>query len=365
MYCMPSTSINLPDDWKKVPADKQFLYWIYFGIDACFCLKRHLISSEALYPNLDSSGSYFTEDKPFHKYLLTVTDQQEMSTCTGLSALDHANTKFSCGYATISVGLELLTSKKVNSESVLLYQYFFFIFTFRYANMGYAFASFLCHHNSDLTKVVSYDITCQWHKNVISPINTLPSLISSDLFTQEIQFAILKLHIHGHQLSYQQSFSLNWLRRAGRTDDEGVKQLWAHMGPVATSTCNMGPGSQHGTMNNHFSHWNWIKLVGLALDKFASQVASLNEFTEDQGEEETRIWAKEINEWNNEQLKPPSEQCAVWNPYELPKSTLAESDVRLLLTQEEACKAELGIFSLQDIGPTAFVSQVPELEDQQ
>lgn len=49
--------------------------------------------------------SYFVGYKPYHNYLLTVTDQVEMSTCTGLAALDYANTKFSKEYATTGVAM--------------------------------------------------------------------------------------------------------------------------------------------------------------------------------------------------------------------------------------------------------------------
>jgi len=34
-----------------------------------------------------------------------VTDQKEMSSCMGLSALNHANSKFLAGYATMGAGI--------------------------------------------------------------------------------------------------------------------------------------------------------------------------------------------------------------------------------------------------------------------
>ena len=35
------------------------------------------------------------------------------------------------------------------------------------------------------------------------------------------------------------------------------------MGPIATSTWEMGPGSRHDTLDDHLGHWNWNKLIGL------------------------------------------------------------------------------------------------------
>jgi hypothetical protein len=100
--------------------DVRFLYILYIAIDTCFHLKRRLVSSEKKDPGLGTRWAYFTEDRPFHEYLLTVMDQKEvsvrlgngrrtdtpqMSTCSGLAALDYANTKFSQGYGSMGVGL--------------------------------------------------------------------------------------------------------------------------------------------------------------------------------------------------------------------------------------------------------------------
>lgn len=45
------------------------------------------------------------DPEPYQEYLLTIMDQDEMSTCTGLAALDYANTKFSKGYAQTGLGM--------------------------------------------------------------------------------------------------------------------------------------------------------------------------------------------------------------------------------------------------------------------
>ncbi|KAJ3727940.1 hypothetical protein C8R42DRAFT_572663, partial [Lentinula raphanica] len=365
----PQPDVNLPANWREAPPKKRYLYWIFFAIDACFRLKRRLVSSEARDPDLDVGGSYFTEDGVFREYLRAVTDQNEMSTCTGLSALDHANTKHSRGYATTGVGIGVCA----RHEFIQLNGAVDLQKGERYANMDYAFASFLRHHHPSLTKVISYDIACQWYKNVVRRVKALPSLVSCDLGLQIIKFAIPKLHIHGHQLACQLKFSLNWLRGAGRTDGEGVERPWAHLGPMASSTRDMGPGSRHGTMNDHFGHWNWVKLIGLgallrkrhqvAMKEFETQNESLKEFTEGKGAE-TVQWKKRVEDWEEDQDRPEAERT-VANPFELPKTGLTEHDVRLRLSEEEAQQASNGSFSLHEVGPTAFMSQLLELEDQQ
>ncbi|KAJ3717362.1 hypothetical protein C8R42DRAFT_724265 [Lentinula raphanica] len=365
----PRPDVNLPENWREAPRKKRYLYWIFFAIDACFRLKRRLVSSEARDPALDVGGSYFTEDAVFREYLREVTDQNEMSTCTGLSALDHANTKHSRGYATTGVGIGVCA----RHEFIQLNGAVDLQKGERYANMDYAFASFLRHHHPDLTKVVSYDIACQWHKHVVERVKSLPSLVACNLGLQKIKFVIPKLHIHGHQLGCQLKFSLNWLWGAGRTDGEGVERPWAHLGPMASSTRDMGPGSRHGTMNDHFGHWNWVKLIGLgallrkrhqaAKKEHQIQKESLQEFTRGKGVE-TVQWKKRIEGWEDDQDRPEAERTFS-NPYELPKSGLTEHDVRLRLSEEEAKQAQSGSFSLHEVGPTAFMSQLLELEDQQ
>jgi hypothetical protein len=49
------------------------------AIDACFRLKRGLVSSELKDPGLGTGMAYMLENPEFREYLLTVTDQVEVS----------------------------------------------------------------------------------------------------------------------------------------------------------------------------------------------------------------------------------------------------------------------------------------------
>jgi hypothetical protein len=132
-----------------------------------------------------------------------------------------------------------------------------------YANMDYTYASFLRHHSPRLTKVTSYDIACQWCIHLRERLLKLPPLVRLNIIFQIMFFVVPKLHIYGHQIMCQLQFSLNWLWGAGRTDGEGIERPWAHLGPVATSTRDMGPGSRHDTLDDHLGHWNFVKQLGL------------------------------------------------------------------------------------------------------
>ncbi len=200
-----------------------------------------------------------------------------MSTCSGLAALDYANTKFSRGYAATGVCLGVCSRHEmvqrngaadlqVGERCVyprLIAMMDLLMSSWRYANMDYCFASLLRHHSGQLQKVVSYDIVCQWSKSVIERIKHLPPLVRFNIAKDMIRFAVPKLHIHSHTKHCQENYSLNYLPGVGRTDGEGIERPWANIGATATSTRVMGPGARIETLNNHWSHWNWQKIIGL------------------------------------------------------------------------------------------------------
>ncbi|KAE9397045.1 hypothetical protein BT96DRAFT_823805, partial [Gymnopus androsaceus JB14] len=122
---------------------------------------------------------------------------------------------------------------------------------------------------------------------------------------------------------------LNWLWGAGRTNGEGVERGWAHLGLIATSTRDMGPGSRHGTMNDHFGNWNWIKLTGLGhlLQKRLKNAVEERDFCRQELEAfsmgrraEAVKWGEDIMRWEEDQEKSASEREGALNPYEMPKA---------------------------------------------
>ncbi|KAJ7820776.1 hypothetical protein B0H14DRAFT_2599756 [Mycena olivaceomarginata] len=365
----PRPGVNLPDNWQSAPPELRGLYIMFIAIDACFRLKHRLVSSEAKDPGLGTGWAYFVEDAPFRKYLLSVTDQQEMSTCSGLAALDYANTKFSRGYASTGVGLGVCARHEfVLANSAVDLQR-----GERYANMDYCAASLLRHVCLLLSIVFSYDICCQWSKHLIEWLKKLPANVRLTIVQALVRFVIPKLHIYGHKLLCQLLFSLNYLLHAAHTDGEGIERPWANIGPVATSTREMGPGARHDTLDDHWGHWNWQKLVGLggllkkrllrAIPERNLQRDSLATFTENQAEHVAR-WKVMVEEFEKDQENPLDARTKP-NPYELPKSGLSENDVRLELAHEEAAEQERGVLPINNVSPSAFILAGLDLEEQQ
>lgn len=129
--------------------------------------------------------------------------------------------------------------------------------------MNYIFASTLKHHHPQQPCVISYDIVCQWAIYLFICLTTLPMHLQLIGVLFFVCFVVPKLHLRAHTLLCQRTYLLNYLPGSGRTDGEGVERPWVNISGMATSTQEMGPGSRHNMLDNHFGYWNWQKLVGL------------------------------------------------------------------------------------------------------
>ncbi|KAJ7200869.1 hypothetical protein GGX14DRAFT_571878 [Mycena pura] len=207
----PRPGVNLPEGWENAAEEDRGLYVLFLALDACFRLKRRAVSSELKDPGLGTGWAYMVEWGPYRDYLVTVTDQTEMSTCTGLAALDYANTKFSWGYATTGVGMGVCVRHEfVQPNGVGDLQA-----GERYANMDYIFASLLRHLHPLIRKIVSYDIVCQWCKDLKRRLEELPPLVRCNILLSLFRFVIPKLHIKGHKLLCFLLFSLSLVPGSG------------------------------------------------------------------------------------------------------------------------------------------------------
>lgn len=96
------------------------------------------------------------------------------------------------------------------------------------------------------------------------------------IFSAKIQSSCL-------YLKCQTAFSFNLTSQVGRTDGEAPEYDWVDINHVATSTHEIGPGSHRDTLDDHFSDWNWKKIVTLGRSHFHSTLFSLLTSHKDQG----------------------------------------------------------------------------------
>ncbi|KAF7321647.1 CxC2 domain-containing protein [Mycena kentingensis (nom. inval.)] len=359
----PRPGINLPDNWQDASPADQCLYVMFIALDACFRLKRRLMGSDLRDPGLGTGWAFFVEWEQYRAYLKTITDQKEMSTCSGLAALDHANTKFSRGYAATGVGAGICARHEfVQPNGVGDLQR-----GERYGNMDYIVASLLRHIHERLRKVLSYDIACQWWKELKERLAKLPPLVRLHLILSLTRFVVPKMHIIAHIVLCRLIFDLRLVPGSGQTDGEGIERLWASIAGLAASSKLSGHGARADLLDDHWSFWNWCKLVGLAcllrrrLDNAREQLKKQEEsfaaFCVRQAEQ-VPAWLKMVQEFEEDGTKP--------NPYAAAEAEgLTEKQVREQMDEEEREELSKGAIPIHSVSPSEFVAFGLELEEQQ
>ncbi|KAJ7691679.1 hypothetical protein B0H14DRAFT_3531790, partial [Mycena olivaceomarginata] len=328
----PKAGVNLPQGWESAPVELRYLYTIFLAIDACFRLKRKKISTWLADPSIQDGWAYFVRSFTYEEFVKTLGEQKEMSTCTGLAALDHANTKYAQGYAVTGCGMitcgrhEVVCKNGVGDLQA----------GEKYGNMDYIVASAWRHLRDLLYFLLSYDIMCQWVKNLHSRLLSLPPALRFALAHYFVKFVIPKLHILGHLKFCQDFFSLLYILGAAQADMEGIERIWSSSGLMGASTREMGPGSRQDTLDDFWHYWNWNKVVGMgttlrgrlikARKELARQEEGLEEFTGAQ-EAEAPAWQKAVDDFET--------GSSSVNPYQLPHAGPTLRDVELELTREE------------------------------
>ncbi|KAF8171732.1 hypothetical protein K438DRAFT_1981883 [Mycena galopus ATCC 62051] len=353
----PRPDVNLPIGWEDAPFNE----------------------SELKDPDLGPGWAYMVETGPYRDYLRGVTKQNEMNTCSGLAALDYANTKFSRGYSTTGVGMAVCARHEfVQANGVGDLQK-----GERFSNMDYIFACVMRRKHPRLPKFVTYDIMCIWKKFLASRLKNLPPNVRLILVMALIHFGIPKMHIHSHTLLCQLLYSLNLILGSAQLDAEGIERVWAWIGAVAASTHDMGPGSRHDTLDCQLGYWNWQKLIGIVVllkrrldraeDELKEQTEAFNEFSVQQANRvphwrrivldyEAHVEAHAAQEDDEGGKK---KELEIKSPYEIEVEGLTEAQVRLQFAKEEAEEAARGVPSVHDISASSFVSAGLDLEEEQ
>ncbi|KAG1868741.1 hypothetical protein C8R48DRAFT_598239 [Suillus tomentosus] len=364
----PQPGKNLPPDWKQAPKAKQWLYSLFVAIDANFRLKRRNISSDEVDPSLSEGWSYFVEEKKFKSHLKEhLSKTQEKSSCSNHNAVNMAETKLSQGLAATGVGTVDCARhnfKRPNGVGDLQKGE-------KYINMDYLFFSTLRNNCLDVLNV-SYDIACQWHKNLWSRMKSLSESYHISYLCVFIRFFVPKFHLPAHVNTCQTLFSFNFARFVGRTDGEAPERGWSNINPVASSTKAMGPGCRRDTLDDHFGDWNWKKVVGLgaslvykmreAVIEKADHEAAFQEFNAAISADHRSAWTVEMEKWEEN----PND-TSLTNPLECKSIQITQAAARLKLVQMEAEELARGIdLSLHpDISPSVLIALGLDLEEEQ
>ncbi|KAJ7763263.1 hypothetical protein B0H14DRAFT_3510637 [Mycena olivaceomarginata] len=298
----PKAGVNLPDDWEKAPVEM-----------------KHVPT-----PASKMGWAYFVRSLTYEEFMKTLGEQTEMSTCTSLTALDHANTKYSQGYTATGCGLvtcgrhEIVCKNSVGDLQA----------SEKYGNMDYIFQ--IAHYF--------------------------------------VKFVIPKMHILGHLKFCQDFFSLLFTLGAAQADMEGIERIWSSSGLMGASTREMGPGSRQDTLDDFWHYWNWNKVVGMgsmlrkhllkAKKELVRQTNALQEFTQVQ-QGEVSAWKTAVDNFET--------GVSAVNPYELPLTgpTLREIKLELVREEQEHERSSTAVREATDDTMIEYLMLGVEIEGQQ
>ncbi|KAF8869824.1 hypothetical protein BD779DRAFT_1456434, partial [Infundibulicybe gibba] len=220
----PHPGKNLPKDWQECPPKERWRHALFLGIDANFRLKRLHVSNNERDPSLNHGYTYFVHDATFNEFLNEYNKRipDDTSTCSNHDAIKSASIRGGKGTAASGVGtIECSHHDMKRPVSLGDLQK-----GERYVNMDYFFLSSVQFDSPD-TLVVSYDIACQWSRNLFKQMSTYPPDLHIRQSTKSITFAVPKFHLPAHREHCQITYSLNFLPRVGRTDGEAPEHRWA------------------------------------------------------------------------------------------------------------------------------------------
>jgi hypothetical protein len=114
-----------------------------------------------------------------------------------------------------------------------------------------------------LTLISSYDIVCEWIKNMWTRMEQLPQHLRLKIPPSNVIAKIPKFHFDSHGKKNHAQYSFAFTRGVGRTDSEGIERLWSTIKPGAAQTIEMGPGARRDTLDDFCGFSNWRKTIGL------------------------------------------------------------------------------------------------------
>ncbi|KAJ7892461.1 hypothetical protein B0H13DRAFT_2340155 [Mycena leptocephala] len=107
---------------------------------------------------------------------------------------------------------------------------------------------------------VSYDIACQWHKNIAVRMNKYSPEIWLLPEGKYLTFSFQNSTCPPNE-ACNLLFSFNLTRDVGQTDGEAPREDGPTRIPLATSTKEMGPGARRDALDDHFNDWNYKKII--------------------------------------------------------------------------------------------------------
>ncbi|KAJ7780810.1 hypothetical protein DFH07DRAFT_950031 [Mycena maculata] len=341
-WTCPYDGRNLPPDWRDVDPQYRFLYMLLLAVDANFKLKNRMRPNEIDDPSLGPGWGYWVEPRRYKRHLKNYIAEKDASTCIAFAALLQKDTRLTTGLRASGKGE-------------------------RYANMDYIVMSALAGFTLMLL-TISYDIACQWQKNMKERNAKMPESVRLPLESFTFQCALPVWHAASHEEDCKDANSLSFKPGVGKSDGEGVERVWSVMNPAAYHTKDAGRGQRADTLEDKIDSHNYLKNIGqgealqrkliVAIAERDRQVEGFREVMRTVKKEVKKEWKTMIDEW----LKDPSKP----NPYTLSrKDCPSEAQVRVECQKEEDETMAGATAEIRGRSATAFVAAGLQIEQAQ
>ncbi|KAJ6463769.1 hypothetical protein C8R47DRAFT_992319 [Mycena vitilis] len=360
----PYDGRNIPADWRDVDPKYKFLYMLILALDANFKLKNRLRANERYDPSLGPGWGAFVEPTGYKEHLKNYVGETDISTCIAFAALLQKDTRLTTGLRTSGVGGCVCARHEcVRPNGIGDLQK-----GERYTNMDYIVMSCLAGF-ALMMLTISYDIACQWKKNLKDRNAKLPDRIQLDLENVEVQCGLPVWHASSHETECNNENTLSFLVGVGKSDGEGVERTWADLNPAAFHTKEMGVGNRADTLEDKIDSHNFLKNLNqgdalrrkllVAIAERERQVDAFKEVNRTVPRELRNEWQEKIDAFVADHSKP--------NPYVLPNDVggPTEAELRLALKREEEEEIRQGRARLHATSATAFLSAGLQLEQAQ
>ncbi|KAJ3567379.1 hypothetical protein NP233_g6404 [Leucocoprinus birnbaumii] len=262
-FTCPEVGFNV-EEWvlELSSEDKIHIYTLYVSADGNFRLQRKRKNDDPNDKGLNGGNAYFVNDDSFHEYLesqgLSVKDITLL--CSKLKAVRQQDrSKFKDAIISGVVAIQCARHGLYLPQAMVdLTKGESFVKT------DYALFSGLGIEGLRQERIViSYDVWCQYHKNLKTHLTNQFSEFLPLLERDRITGAVPKMHINGHKSDCQINYSFIYEPHSGMTCGEGIESAWSEQNHAAAFTKEQNPGHRHDTLDDFNGYWNWMKLQRL------------------------------------------------------------------------------------------------------
>ncbi|KAJ7093757.1 hypothetical protein C8R44DRAFT_890661 [Mycena epipterygia] len=360
-WACPYEGRNLPVNWRDVDPQFRFLYMLLLAVDANFKLKNRMRANQINDPSLGPGWSYFVGPRGYKRHLRKYVAEKDHLYCVrGSTAKGHTDDDWTMMLRRGRVRLRPARVCPTERDWGLTERE-------RYSNMDYIVMSALAGFTL-LLLMLSYDIACQWKKNMPERNAKMPSEIRLHLDKFTYQYALPVWHAASHNEDCQNDNSLSFKTGVGKSDGEGVERVWAVLNPAAYHTKDAGEGQRIDVLEDKIDNHNHLKNLGqgdalqrkllVAIAERERQVQGFTEISATIERPLRKEWKRQIDAW----LKDPTQL----NPFTLQRNDCpSEAEVRLELKRDEDAAVAAAVSPIQGRSATAFLIAGLQIEEAQ